>query len=156
MADVVDVINQYSQNVMTRPKLANLVRTLDLYKAERNRMTTEDVLQLMKQNIRISAAPAIVEGRNVPAFGLSFRYPDKVAAQKVVNALVSGFIDENIRPREPGGVSPTLQVLDAASLPTNPIFPIRKVFAMSGLGVGLALGGIAALVLRFRRKRQAA
>jgi hypothetical protein len=154
LTDITDVINQYSQNVLTRPKLSNLIRTLDLYKGERNRMPTEDVLELMKQNIRISAAPAIVKGRSVPAFELSFHYPDNMAAQSVVTALVSGFIDENMQGRAPGGVSPTMEVLDPASLPTNPIFPIRKVFAMSGLGAGLALGGIAALVLHFRRKRQ--
>ncbi len=158
---MVSTLKRYSNDVMSRQELANVIRNLDLYRGERRRMPTEGVLEVMERNTRITVAPVIVGGRDTPAFEVSFTYPDRLVAQKVVNNLVSGFIDTNIKPRigavSPGAASgPTLRVIDPASLPTNPIFPLRKMFAVGGFGAGLGLGGIVALVLHLRRKRQAA
>jgi uncharacterized protein involved in exopolysaccharide biosynthesis len=77
-----------------------MIRNLNLYQRERTSMPNEDVLELMRSKIRIEAAPAIVGGRTVPAFKLSFTYPNRLDATKVVNSLVSRFLDENIRNRD--------------------------------------------------------
>ena len=98
--DIVDRINQLSQQVMSRSELSNMIRNLNLYPRERNSMPNEDVLELMKGKIHISAAPAIVGGRSVPAFEISFSYPNRFDATKVVNNLVSRFLDENIKNRD--------------------------------------------------------
>ena len=154
--DTVDAINELSQSVLSRPALLGLIRNLNLYVSERNKMPSEEVLEMMKRNIRISASPAVIGGRSVPAFELSFSYSDRVAAQKVVNALVSGFIDANVRsrtPEDPTGV--TLEVKEVATS-GNPIPPARGPFALAGMAAGLLLSGLAALILHFRRKRQPA
>jgi capsular polysaccharide biosynthesis protein len=153
--DVVDTIKRYSNFVMDRVELSNAMRNLNLYPDERTKMPAEDILEVMHRNIGISAASIIVGGRSVPAFEIHFHYPDKVAAQKVVNRFVSGYIDENIRSRS-NTQGLTMEVLDPASLPMDPIFPHREVFAVAGLGSGFLLGGLVALVLHFRRKRQTA
>ena len=98
--DIVDRINQLSQQVMSRSELTNMMRNLNLYPRERNSMPGEDVMELMKSNIRIAAAPAMVGGRSVPAFEVSFTYQNRFDATKVVNNLVSKFIDENIKNRD--------------------------------------------------------
>ena len=98
--DIVDRINQLSNQVMSRGELMNMIRNLNLYQRERNSMPNEDVLELMKNKIKISAAPALVGGRSVPAFEIAFTYPNRFDATKVVNNLVSRFLDENIKNRD--------------------------------------------------------
>ena len=98
--DIVDRINQLSQQVMSRSELTNMMRNLNLYPRERNSMPGEDVMEMMRRNIRIAAAPAMVGGRSVPAFEVSFTYQNRFDATKVVNNLVSKFIDENIKNRD--------------------------------------------------------
>ena len=154
--DTADAINELSQSVLSRPKLMTLIRNLNLYVSERNKMPAEEVIETMKRNIRISASPAATGGRSVPAFQLSFSYSDRVAAQKVVNALVSGFIDANVLSRTPeNATGVTLEVKEIAT-PGSPIPPARGPFALAGMASGLLLSGLAALIFHFRRKRQPA
>ncbi len=98
--DIADRINQLSQQVMSRSELSNMMRNMNLYPRERNSMPTEDVLELMRNKVKISAAPAMVAGRTVPAFEITFTYPNRFDATKVVNNLVSRFLDENIKNRD--------------------------------------------------------
>jgi capsular polysaccharide biosynthesis protein len=46
-----------------------------------------------------------------------------------------------------------LKLLDPASLPHSPSYPVRSMFALYGLGVGLALGLTIALWLEFQDKK---
>ena len=156
--DIGAAINQASQQAFGRAEMLNMIRTLNLYPGERTRMPQEEMVDLMRRNIRISAGPAIVGGRTIPAFGLSFTYPAPQTAQKVVNNLVMRVIDANLQSRRQAAParSTTLEVLDPGSLPTDPIFPNRRSIAAAGVGAGTLLGAFAALVLRFRRKRQPA
>ena len=98
--DIVDRINALSQQVLSRNELTNLVRNLNLYQRERNRMPLEDVLEMMRSKIRLTPMNPVVGSRNVPAFQVSFSYSNRFDAQKVVSALVSRFIDENIKTRD--------------------------------------------------------
>lgn len=162
--DFVDAVNGLSSEVMSRTQLMYFIRNFDLYRQERNQMPSEDVLELMRRNIRVSAAPIIVRGRTVPGFQVSFQYTDPRASQRVVNALVAGYLDNNVRTRAreayqrglPPPAAPTMEVLDPATLPANPSYPQRRDFAVAGLGSGVLLGGLAALALYFRRKLQPA
>jgi len=98
--DIVDRINQLSNQVLSRNELSNMINNLNLYPRERTSMPTEDVLEMMRSKIKISAAPALVGGRNVPAFEIAFTYPNRFDATKVVNNLVSRFLDENLKNRD--------------------------------------------------------
>lgn len=97
--DIVDRINQLSNQVLSRNELMNMIRSLNLYQRERNSMPNEDVLEIMRGKIKIEAAPTIVGGRAVPAFRLTFTYPNRFDATKVVSQLVSSFLSENTRNR---------------------------------------------------------
>jgi hypothetical protein len=101
------------------------------------------------------------------AFRISFTYPDRRKAQSVVAALVTKFVEQNVRAErdkvkdahEPEAVTRlldhkmgrNLEVLDPASLPERPVAPNRLVITACGLALGLILG---AITLRLARSNQ--
>ncbi len=112
-------------------------------------MPGEDVLELMKEHIRVQPRAAIVSGKAIPTFELSFNYPDAQTAQLVVAQLVGAYFDENIGGLGEVGPRATLRVLDPASLPARPAYPHRGWIVGAGLGTGTVLAALYAL----RRRR---
>ena len=95
-----DRINSMAQTILSRTVLTTIINTFDLYKRERSRMPIEDVVEQMKNSIQIqpvSSPTGTVD--HIPAFAVSFSYDNRLTAQRVVQDLVSRFIDENIRNR---------------------------------------------------------
>jgi uncharacterized protein involved in exopolysaccharide biosynthesis len=71
-----------------------------LYPRELNRMPIEDVVEQMKNAIQIQPVGSSTGTQDrLPAFAVSFSYDNRMTAQRVVQDLVSRFIDENIRNR---------------------------------------------------------
>ncbi len=100
--DVVERIDALQSQVLSRSELTNLMRSLNLYPKEKEKMAPEDVLELMRKSIRLESlgnAAAMGNGRSVAAFQISFRYPNRFEANKVVQALVTKFTDESMRVR---------------------------------------------------------
>ena len=95
-----DRINSMAQTILSRTVLTTIINSFDLYKRERTRMPIEDVVEQMKNAIQIQpvASPTGTADR-IPAFAVSFSYENRLIAQRVVQDLVSRFIDENIRNR---------------------------------------------------------
>ncbi len=95
-----DRINSMAQTILSRSVLTTIINSFDLYKRERSRMPIEDVVEQMKSAIQIQpvASPTGTADR-IPAFAVSFSYDNRLTAQRVVQDLVSRFIDENIRNR---------------------------------------------------------
>ena len=63
-------------------------------------MPIEDVIETMKKNIQIQPVASSTGGTDhLPAFVVSFSYENRLLAQRVVQDLVSRFIDENIHNR---------------------------------------------------------
>jgi polysaccharide chain length determinant protein (PEP-CTERM system associated) len=95
-----DRINSMAQTIMSRTVLTTIINSFGLYQRERTRMPIEDVIELMKKNISISpVASSTGTADRIPAFAVSFSYENRLLAQRVVQDLVSRFIDENIRNR---------------------------------------------------------
>src|ERR1700693_4546881 len=95
-----DRINSMAQTIMSRTVLTTIINSFGLYQRERSRMPIEDVIELMKKNISISpVASSTGTADRIPAFAVSFAYENRLLAQRVVQDLVSRFIDENIRNR---------------------------------------------------------
>lgn len=95
-----DRINAMAQTILSRTVLTTIINTFNLYQRERSRMPIEDVIELMKKDIEI--APVVSPtgpNERIPAFAVSFAYENRLVAQRVVQDLVSRFIDENIRNR---------------------------------------------------------
>jgi uncharacterized protein involved in exopolysaccharide biosynthesis len=95
--DIADRINSLAGQVMSRTELTNLIRNLNLYPRERNRVPLEEVLDKMRHDIDIVPSAPIVGGRSVPAFKIIFSYSNRLDAQKVVTQLVGSFLNENVK-----------------------------------------------------------
>jgi succinoglycan biosynthesis transport protein ExoP len=96
-------ITSMQQTIESRSVLTNIINTFGLYPKERTRMPMEDLVEDMKKNeILIQPVVGLSSGqerRGIPAFSVSFKYENRYQAQKVVQDLVSRFIDESIRNR---------------------------------------------------------
>lgn len=99
-------IQTISQRVMARPKLLEIINKYDLYADDRERLTTEKIIEAMRENISLNMIDAeVVDPRTgrptaaTIAFQLSFsgEHPDQV--QKVANELTSLYLRENLRER---------------------------------------------------------
>ena len=106
-------------------------------------------------DLQITPAPLDPAGGLGPvrSFQISFEYPDRLKAQAVVRDMVSKFIEGNFLAERRLGHTPasgglTMEVLDGASLPDNPVAPNRPVIAAIGLVAGALLG----TVLAWRRR----
>lgn len=105
-----DRIQSMQQSIESRAVLTTMMNNFGLYQRERNRMPTEDVIDLMKKDIVISMIQSPNEGGGhmIPAFAVKFSYEDRHKAQQVVNDLVDRFINENLR-AEASGTNETAQ-----------------------------------------------
>jgi len=82
--------------VLSRNVLITIVNNFDLYKSERLRMPMEDVVEnIMRKDVHITPVMAGSNGRNVPAFTVSFKYEDRLMATRVVQELDGRFISAN-------------------------------------------------------------
>jgi uncharacterized protein (DUF433 family) len=113
-------------------------------------MPIEDVIELMRKNIAILPIQRMVGSPppRVPAVAIQFSYQDPRVAQMVTQELVSRYIDQNIMSRAKEAVPITLELLDPASLPFNPVSPRPLRITTMGLALGLTLGAIVAYVRR--------
>ena len=89
---------------MSRTVLTTIINNFNLYQRERSSVPIEDVIEEMKKKISILPVSTVgaaggQTGHTVPAFVVQFAYENRYLAQRVVQDLVSRFIDENIRNR---------------------------------------------------------
>jgi polysaccharide biosynthesis transport protein len=95
-----DRINSMAQTILSRSVLTNIIHSFGLYPRELSRMPIEDVIEQMKKNILIQPVASSTGGSDrLPAFAVTFSYENRLLAQRVVQDLVSKFIDENIHNR---------------------------------------------------------
>ena len=93
-------INSMAQSILSRGNLTNIINTYNLYPRERQRKPMEDVIEAMKDSIRIGQVVNLTEReRGLSAFSIAFSYENRLMAQKVTADLVSRFISENTRDR---------------------------------------------------------
>jgi polysaccharide chain length determinant protein (PEP-CTERM system associated) len=94
--DMSDRIASMATTVLSRNVLITIVNNFDLYKSERLRMPMEDVVEnIMKKDVHITPVVVGSNGRNVPAFTVSFKYEDRLMATRVVQELDARFISAN-------------------------------------------------------------
>jgi polysaccharide chain length determinant protein (PEP-CTERM system associated) len=95
-------LDAISTQVQSRTLIEQMIRELDLYKEERERLPMEDVVQLMRSNIEVQPeAPR--RGPRGPeplhAFHVRFTYTDPNIAAQITQRLGSLFVDQNARDR---------------------------------------------------------
>ena len=96
-----DRINSMEQTILSRSVLTTIIQTYGLYQSERSRLPIEDVIDQMRKKITVapvkSGSNDPTPTRIIPAFAVQFSYEDRHLAQRVVQDLVTRFIDENTR-----------------------------------------------------------
>jgi uncharacterized protein involved in exopolysaccharide biosynthesis len=93
-------LNQMQQEILSRSSLTELIQrpSLDLFKKERQSKPMEDVVDMMRKNIKlvILETPASAGRRAASAFQIQFSYFDRYKAQAVVRELVTKFTESNV------------------------------------------------------------
>ena len=96
-----DRINAMAETIESRNSLQSIITTYGLYRNELKSEPLDDVVDLMRRKIKIQPTEGVtnVNGRNLPAFQVSFSYENRYLAQKVCNELVGRFLTENAKTR---------------------------------------------------------
>ncbi|MDX2178420.1 MAG: Wzz/FepE/Etk N-terminal domain-containing protein [Bryobacteraceae bacterium] len=93
-------INSMYQSITSVQSLTNIINVYQLYPRDRKRLPMQDVVEQMRKDISIQfLGQGQGQQRQLQAFSISYAYENRLVAQKVVQELVSRFIDENIRTR---------------------------------------------------------
>jgi uncharacterized protein involved in exopolysaccharide biosynthesis len=100
-------IQVISQQVMTRAVLLQLIDRFDLYRKYRGHATVDEVIDRMRKDIKLTTVDASVSDRSsgqrvnsTIAFHLSYDAPRPEPAQQVVEALVTLYLNENVKARQ--------------------------------------------------------
>lgn len=100
-------IQVISQQVMTRAVLLSLADKYGLYANRRAYETAEEILDRMRRDIKLSTINADITDRRsgsrgsaTIAFQLSYESSSPQSAQRVVNELVSLYLNENVKTRQ--------------------------------------------------------
>ncbi|WP_428423396.1 hypothetical protein [Methylibium sp.] len=100
-------IQVISQQVMTRAVLLDLVGKYDLYGKTRQRETSEEILDRMRRDIKLTPISTDVTDRRTGsqvkstiAFTLSYDSELAGSAQKIANELTTLFLNENVKNRQ--------------------------------------------------------
>lgn len=103
-------LNILREQVMSRPRLEELVNKYDLYPEVRKSATMYDAVQMMRQHIEVRVR-AKGRGREPGSFEVSYVGGDPVKVRDVTTAIANLFIDYNLKLRE-SQTSGTTQFLE--------------------------------------------
>jgi capsular polysaccharide biosynthesis protein len=106
-----------SEQILSRGRLEELVKRFDLYPRMRQRVSSEQVIERMRRDIRLERKQVELrsgEGATV-AFTLSYQGWDPQVTARVVNALAAFYVQENEKMRRrqataPRGVDPLVEL----------------------------------------------
>jgi protein tyrosine kinase modulator len=100
-------IQLLTQQILSRPKLMEIIKQFNLYAGMRKTSTMEDVLDKMRKDITFKAISAEVsDKRSGPqsdvtiAFSVAYRGGDPAMVQKVAGTLASLYLEQNLKFRE--------------------------------------------------------
>lgn len=115
--EMVERINSMSQQIRSRTQLTTIINTFGLYPKERAKYPIEDVIEQMNKKIEVlPMGTQAGQGRPFPAFMVRFTYENRYLAQRVVQDLVTKFIDEHTRSRSAASFQTTQFLKDQSEL----------------------------------------
>jgi uncharacterized protein involved in exopolysaccharide biosynthesis len=97
-------LHAIADEVMSRTRLESIINELHLYEKEKKRRSNEEIVALMRENIKVEL-PTKKEEKG--SFAISFISSDANVATTVTNRLASLFIEENLKIREQQAVGTT-------------------------------------------------
>ena len=97
--DVQDRLATINQEIQSSTHLKKIIDEFDLYPKARQTRTPEEVIEIMRQDIRTVLEKGV--GANRPgAFRITYQGPDPHVVAKVVERITNFYIEENYRSRE--------------------------------------------------------
>ena len=103
-------LQSINQRIMSTTRLLEIINRFNLYADLRRRMTTEEIVEIMRKDIKFETISADVMdkkgARSAPAvpvtiaFTLAYDGKDPQTVQQVANVLASLYLEENLRTRE--------------------------------------------------------
>ena len=106
-AGILERLNSISQEIMSRTRLEQIMDELKLYKDELKSMKREEVVDLMRKNIKVDIPKRTSERSDAGYFVISYTGEDPRIVTVVANKLSSLFIEENLKLREQQAVGTT-------------------------------------------------
>jgi len=104
-AGIIERLNSISQEIMSRTRLEQTIDELKLYQSELKSMKREEVVELMRKNIKVELPKRT--GETAGYFTVSYTGEDPRIVTLVANKLSSLFIEENLKQREQQAVGTT-------------------------------------------------
>src|SRR3989337_1473021 len=99
--DITERLNTITQQVMSRTRLESIINEFGLYKKEKDKLTNEELVELMRGSIELDIKSETRGGRDsMSAFSISYIGNDPETVMHVTNRLASLFIEENLKVRE--------------------------------------------------------
>jgi len=107
-------IQSLTQQILSRVKLWEIIQQFKLYRDLREKLTREEIIKKMRDNIKLDTISAEVGGKkgagkaNVTiAFSIAYRGKNPGAVQKVAGTLASLYLEQNLKTREAQAQSTT-------------------------------------------------
>ena len=99
--DLDQSLRAMTHDVLSRPRLWEILFRFNLYAKERKRLSPEQLVELMRADINIQALETQSQGqRTVNAFTISYIGAEPTTVQQVTNQLTTLFINEDLASQE--------------------------------------------------------
>lgn len=98
-AGLTDRLSALAQQITSYTGLLKIINKFDLYRDERRHMVEEEVIDLMRSQIKVQLEQGFSK-EQAPAFRITYEARDPAIAAQVANELATQFIDQNLRSRE--------------------------------------------------------
>lgn len=106
-SDIQDRLQSMTQQILSRTRLLHIIDELHLYADQRSRLSPDEIVDKMRQDITIDLVQAPGHREDLTAFKISYSSRDARLSQQVTNHLTSLFIDENLKDRQQQSESTT-------------------------------------------------
>jgi polysaccharide biosynthesis transport protein len=105
--DIQDRLQSMTQQILSRTRLLRIIDELHLYADQRSRLSPDEIVDKMRQDILIDLVQAPGRRDDLTAFKISYSSKSARLSQQVTNQLTSLFIDENLKARQQQSESTT-------------------------------------------------
>jgi polysaccharide biosynthesis transport protein len=110
--DIQERLQSMTQQILSRTRLLRIIDQFHLYANLRSRLSPDEIVDAMREDIQIDLVQAPGRREDLTAFKISYSARDPRLAQQVTNQLTSLFIDENLTARAQESESTTTFLQD--------------------------------------------
>ena len=98
--DATQRLAMLQEQILSTSKLGQVIDELGLYKGLRQTKTPDEIVELMRKDIKVEPATTGITTKELQAFKVSYSSRSATVAAQVANRLASLFIEENMKVRE--------------------------------------------------------